>query len=125
MRRLGISDDDFVNTQRWIKEHSQAGDTILPRAAPLGWQVFSGAPMSAPVRLFTTRTFPESFALRYDGFVKRVPSGANLSWREMVQFGRREGTDWIVVDERGCRRRDGDPAPRFSAGPYHVFQANR
>ena len=126
VRRLGISDDDFVNTQRWIKEHSQAGDTILPRAAPLvAGRCSPSASYVGTGSLIYYTNLSRELALRYDGFVKRVPSGANLSWREMVQFGRREGADWIVVDERGCRRRDGDPAPRFSAGPYHVFQANR
>ena len=92
VRRLGISDDDFVNTQRWIKEHSQAGDTILPpRGTARGWQVFSERSYVGTGSLIYYTNLSRELALRYDGFVKRVPSGANLSWREMVQFGRREG----------------------------------
>ena len=126
VRRLGISDDDFVKTQLWIKEHSQADETILPpRGRARGWQVFSERSYVGTGSLIYYTNLSRRLALQYDDFVKRVPSGANVSWREMVQFGRREGADWIVVDERSCRRRDGDPTPRFSAGPYHVFPAAR
>ena len=52
VRRLGIGDDDFVNTQLWIKEHSQAEETdSAPCAAgPAAGRCSPSASMSATVR---------------------------------------------------------------------------
>jgi hypothetical protein len=124
--RLGIDHNDSVDAQLWIKEHSRVDETIFPPGGTArGWQIFSERSYVFTGSLYTYTHLSKDFALRYEGFLKRLPSGENVSWREMVQFGRQEGADWIIVDDRTCRRRQGDPTPQFSAGPYHVFRAAR
>src|SRR5262249_19364264 len=124
--RLGITDQDAVDAQLWIKAHSSSADTIFPPAgiAP-GWQIFSERSYVFTASLFTYTYLSSDFALRYRDFMNRLPSGEDVSQSDMLRLAREEGANLVVIDSRQNRDREGDPPPMFSAGPYRVFRIGK
>ena len=125
LARLGVTrNTDAVEAQLWIRDHSNLNDLIFPaNGTAQGWELYSERSCildgALPMYTFVSR----DYAMRYADFIARLPTGPNVSWNKMVQFATNEGADWIVIDDRDCRRKEGDPSPAFTAGPYHVFRA--
>ena len=125
LRSLGMRNfEEKIPIQQWIRDSTPV-DAVLspPPGNTHGWQVVSERACILRPSFFSYTLLSRKLALDFQAFMRRYPRNPNISWAECVRFGRGEGADFVLVDDRIQVHQPEDPQPLHSSGHYHVLAA--